>query len=140
MNKVVLIGRLTKDLELKQNGEVSVIKFTLAVNRKFVKQGEERQADFINCVAFNKTAITMTNFLEKGRQIAVEGRIQTGSYKNKEGATVYTTEVIVDSFYFADSKKTQAESDFTVPDLDDVRAIDENGFYPVDDGKDELPF
>ena len=137
MNKVVLLGRLCKDLELKQNGEMSVTKFTLAVNRKFVKQGEERQADFINCTAFNKTATTMVNFLEKGRQIGVEGRIQTGSYKNKEGVMVYTTEVIVDSFYFADGKKSEGE--YIPPNVDDVRARDENGFYPVEDG-DELPF
>lgn len=138
MNKVVLLGRICKDLELKQVGEMSVTKFTLAVNRRFVKQGEERQADFITCTAFGKTAITMVNFLEKGRQIGVEGRMQTGSYTNNEGVKVYTTEVIVDNFYFADGKKSQGESGYTPPGLDDVNAIDPNGFLPVDD--DELPF
>lgn len=140
MNKVVLLGRLTKNLELKQVGEMSVTKFTLAVNRRFVKQGEERQADFITCTAFNKTAVTMVNFLEKGRQIGVEGRMQTGSYTNNEGVKVYTTEVIVDNFYFADGKKSQGESEFNCPGVDDVKARDENGFYPLEDGKDELPF
>jgi single-strand DNA-binding protein len=137
MNKVILLGRLVRDLELKQAGEMSVTKFTLAVNRRFVKQGEERQADFINCTAFGKTATTMVNFLEKGRQIGVEGRIQTGSYKNSEGVTVYTTEVIVDNFYFADGKKSQGESEFKCPDFEDV---DENGFRPLKEGDDELPF
>ena len=136
MNKVILLGRICKDLELKQAGETSFTRFTLAVNRRFVKQGEERQADFISCVAFNKTATTMVNFLEKGRQIGVEGRIQTGSYP-KDGVTVYTTEVVVDGFYFADGKKSEGE--YIPPNLDDVRARDENGFYPVEDG-DELPF
>lgn len=135
MNKVMLLGRLVRDLELKQAGETEVTKFTLAVNRRFKKD----EADFISCTAFGKTATTMVNFLEKGRQIGVEGRIQTGSYKNNEGVMVYTTEVIVDGFYFADSKKSQGESEFICPGVDDVRPRDENGFYPVDDG-DELPF
>lgn len=133
MNKICLLGRLTKDLELKQAGEMSVTKFTLAVNRRF----KNDEADFINCTAFGKTATTMVNFLEKGRQIGVEGRIQTGSYKNNEGVMVYTTEVIVDGFYFADGKKSQGKSEFNCPGLDDV---DENGFRPLDEGKDELPF
>ncbi len=130
MNKCVILGRLVKDLELKKAGETSVVKFTLAVNRRFVKQGEERQADFINCVAFGKTAEIMEQYLGKGRQIAVEGRIQTGSYKNKEGVMVYTTEVMVESFNFADG---QAKGEAKVEDKSD-------GFYPVDEDPDELPF
>ena len=124
MNKVTILGRITKDLELKNAGETSVIKFNLAVNRRFVKQGEERQADFINCTAFGKTADTMCKFLSKGRQIAIEGRLQTGSYTNKEGVKVFTTDVIVDGFYFADSNKK-----------------DDDGFHcPTIDEVDELPF
>lgn len=98
----MLIGRITRDLELKGN-ETKVLGFGLAVNRKFKKDGEQ-EADFINCKAFGNTAEVMVNHLSKGRQIGIEGRIQCGSYE-KEGQKIYTTEVIVDSFYFADSKK-----------------------------------
>jgi single-strand DNA-binding protein len=133
LNKVILLGRIVRDLELKQAGEIEVTKFTLAVNRRFVKQGEERQADFINCTAFGKTATTMVNFLEKGRQIGIEGRIQTGSYKNNEGVMVYTTEVIVDQFYFADGKKSQEESEVIIPDWDDIKPMNH-------ESRDELPY
>lgn len=106
MNLVALLGRTTKDIELRysQSG-MAVAKFTLAVNREYVKQGEERQADFISCVAFNKTAETLANYVSKGRQIAIRGKIQTGSYVKDDGTKVYTTDIIVDSFYFADSKQ-----------------------------------
>ncbi len=105
MNKVILIGRLTKDPELKEckNG-ISACSFTLAVNRRFVKEGEERQADFIFCKAFGKTAEFCNNYYKKGQQVAISGRIQTGSYE-KEGQKVFTTDVIVEEAYFADSKK-----------------------------------
>jgi single-strand DNA-binding protein len=125
LNKIILLGRICKDLELKKTGETSVIKFTLAVNRKFNKQGEEKQADFISCVAFGKTAEIMEQYLGKGRQIAIEGRIQTGSYKNKEGVMVYTTDVIVESFNFADGQKKEDAND---------------GFKAIDENDDELPF
>jgi single-strand DNA-binding protein len=132
MNKIMLLGRICKDLELKQNGETSVVKFTLAVNRRGSKESQQ-QADFISCVAFNKTAITMCNFLEKGRQIGLEGRLQTGDYINREGVKVYTTEVIVDCFYFADSKKSQGEPEVNIPSWDDIPAFG-------DGSKDDLPF
>ena len=104
MNKVMLIGRLTRDVEMKttQSG-TSVAKFGLAVSRKLAKDGEQ-QADFINIVAWNKTAEFCEKYFRKGQQVAVCGRIQTGSY-DKEGVKIYTTDVISEDVYFADSKK-----------------------------------
>ena len=105
MNKLCLLGRLTKDVELRysQSG-ATFCSFTMAVARQFKKDGQP-DCDFITCKSFGKTAEFMAKYLSKGRQIAVEGRIQTGSYDNKEGQKVYTTDVMVDSVYFADSKK-----------------------------------
>lgn len=99
------MGRITKDLELKyaQSG-TAILGFTLAVNRKFNKEGEEKQTDFIMCKAFGKTAENISNYFGKGRLILVEGRIQTGSY-DKDGAKVYTTDIIVEAFDFTGEKK-----------------------------------
>lgn len=101
MNQVVLIGRLTKDPELSYtpNNQTAVCHFTLAVDRP-VGQGKERQADFIRITVFGRQAENCDRFLQKGRQAAVLGRIQTGSYKNREGVTVYTTDVIADRVEF----------------------------------------
>lgn len=128
MNKVILQGRITKDLELRQSQSgTAVLGFTLAVNRKFVKEGEERQADFIMCKAFGKTAENINNYFGKGRLILIEGRIQTGSYEKEDGTKVYTTDVIVDGFDFTGEKKDgtvqgqqtfeqlQAEADDSLP-------------------------
>ena len=98
MNKVILIGRLTKDIELKktQNGN-SVTSFTVAVNRIFQSQDPNQPtADFINCVAWNRTAELMNQYVGKGSQVAVDGRIQTRNYENQEGRRIYVTEVVVD--------------------------------------------
>ena len=103
MNKIMLMGRLTKDIEVNTTGKTSYCKFTLAVNRKFKKEGQA-DVDFINCTAFGNTAEVMGKYLGKGRQIAVTGRIQTGSYE-KDGQKVYTTDVMLEEFHFADSKK-----------------------------------
>lgn len=102
MNKAILIGRLTKDPETRQ-GETTVSKFTLAVNRAYAKTSPS--TDFISCVAFGKTAEFIDKYIKQGTKIAVEGHIQTGSYTNKEGAKVYTTDVVIDSVEFAESKK-----------------------------------
>jgi single-strand DNA-binding protein len=118
LNKVILLGRICKDLELKQAGATNVVKFNLAVNRKFTKQGEEKQTDFISCVAFRKTAETIVNYLSKGRQIVVEGRIQTGNYE-KDGQRIYTTDVIVESFNFADGKQNKKSDEFFDSNTDD---------------------
>lgn len=104
MNNVVLIGRLTKDPELKysQAGK-AYCRFTVAINREFNRE----EADFINCLAFGKTAETIAEWLGKGRRIALQGRIQTGSYQNSNGDTIYTTEVVADRFEFVDSARSE---------------------------------
>lgn len=107
INNVVLNGRLTKDPDLKytSNG-TAVASFTVAVNRDFTNQSGEREADFINCVAWRKTAETIANFTKKGALIGVVGRIQTRHYDNDEGKRVYVTEIVVDKFNFLESKNT----------------------------------
>jgi single-strand DNA-binding protein len=131
MNKIILIGRLTKDVDVKNTGDTTVAKYSLAVNRSFKKEGQP-DADFINCVAFGKSAEFAEKFFQKGQQVAVVGRIQTGSYKNKEGVTVYTTDVVVEEQHFADSKK-DGKTGSTAPS---------GGKAPsaVDDSEDDLPF
>ncbi|MBQ1535084.1 MAG: single-stranded DNA-binding protein [Ruminococcus sp.] len=110
LNYVALLGRITKDLELKstQSG-TSVLQFTVAVDRDFVKQGEERQADFINCVAFKQTAEFISKFFSKGRMIAVEGRLQTRSYDDKNGTKHNVTEVIINKASFTGEKVEQRQ-------------------------------
>ena len=103
MNKVLLLGRLCKDTEVKGDGDKKVARYTLAVDRKYSK-GEEKQADFINCVCFGKSAEFAEKYLKKGTKISLCGRIQTGSYTNKDGQKVYTTDVIVEEQEFAESK------------------------------------
>ena len=106
MNKVIL-GRLTKDPETRytQSTNTQVTSFTLAVNRRFVKQGEERQADFINCVAWNKTAEFVSKYFKKGQQVGIIGRIQTRNYDDEQGIKHYVTEIIAEEVYFAGDKK-----------------------------------
>lgn len=114
MNKVILIGRLTKDIELKktQSG-ASVTSFTVAVNRAYQSQdANQPTADFINCVAWNRTAELMSQYIGKGSQIAVEGRIQTRNYDNQEGRRVYVTEVVVDRVQFLDSRQNRPASGY----------------------------
>ena len=105
INRVVLVGRLTKDPELRYtpNG-VAVATFTLAVNRIFANQNGEREADFISCQVWRKTAENVANYLRKGSLIGIEGRIQTRNYENQEGKRVYITEVIADSVQFLEPK------------------------------------
>lgn len=109
MNKVILLGRLTKNPEIKysQKGNMMVANFTLAVNRKYVKQVEERQTDFINIVAFSKLAEFVNQYLNIGLQICVSGRIQTSEWEDKNGQKRYTPEVIAEEIDFADSLKKQ---------------------------------
>ena len=105
MNKVFLVGRLTRDPELRySSSNLATMRCAIAVDRQFVREGEERGADFINIVAFGNRAETMSKYLTKGSQIAVDGRIQTGSYDGQDGKKVYTTDVIVENFQFLDSK------------------------------------
>lgn len=107
MNKVCLIGRLTKDPEIRytQSNNTAVTTFTLAVNRKFVKEGEENQADFIQIVAWSKTAEFCGKYFVKGQQVGIVGRIQTRNWDDEQGVKHYATEVIAEEAYFADSKK-----------------------------------
>ena len=107
MNKVQLLGRLTKDPEIRytQTNNTAVASFSLAVNRRFGKEGEERQADFINIVSWGKTAQFCEKYFKKGMQIALVGRIQTRTYDDTEGKKHYVTEVVAEEVFFADSKK-----------------------------------
>lgn len=123
MNKVFITGRLTKDVLLTQSGETAIARFTTAVDR--VKEG----ADFISCVAFGKTAETISKYMAKGSKIIAEGHIQTGSYE-KDGQKVYTTDVIVDRFEFGSYKAEDTSA-----------SVDGNGFMNIPEGIDEdLPF
>ena len=110
MNKVVLMGRLTKDPEVRYsqgNSSMAIARYTLAVDRRFKREGDEQTADFIGCVAFGKSAEFAEKYFHKGIKIAITGRIQTGSYTNKDGVKVYTTEVVVEDQEFAESKNAQ---------------------------------
>ena len=106
MNKVILMGRLVKNPEVRQdaNGAISMARYTLAVDRMRTKKDEDPGADFINCVAFGKSAEFAKNYLRKGTKLVIEGRIQTGSYVNKNGQKVYTTDVVTERQEFAESK------------------------------------
>lgn len=134
MNKVILLGRLTKDVELRttQNGK-SVTTFSIAVNRRFAKEGQT-QADFINCVAWGSQAEFITKYFNKGSMISVVGNIQNRSWDGQDGKKNYTTEIIVDEVYFAGGKKenaTQGENDaFIQEGFSEMAAPDES----------ELPF
>lgn len=104
MNKVILCGRLTRDPEVRYSSgenQTAVARYTLAVDRRFKRQGDEQTADFINCVVFGRGAEFAENYLHQGTKIIAEGRIQTGSYTNKDGQRVYTTDVVVENQEFA---------------------------------------
>ena len=107
MNKVILMGRLTRDPEIRytQTNNTVVASFSLAVNRRFVKQGEERQADFINIIAWSKLGEFCGKYFKKGQQVGVVGRIQTRTWDDDQGQKHYVTEVVAEEAYFADSKK-----------------------------------
>ena len=129
MNNVVLIGRTTKDIELRysQNGNMAIARFSLAVDR----MSKDKGTDFISCIAFGKTAELLEKYVPKGRKIAVQGHIQTGSYDAKDGHKVYTTDVIVDRMEFCESKQGNESK----PDTDDFVP---KAFVPTAD--ENLPF
>lgn len=139
MNSISLVGRLTRDPDVRySDGGTTIARFALAVDRKFKKEGEPT-ADFPNCVAFGKTAEFIEKYFRQGMRAGINGRIQTGSYTNKDGAKVYTTDVIVENCEFVESRASQERSGsnsgsgFGEPDDD--------GFMNVQDGIDEdLPF
>ena len=111
LNKAILIGRFTRDPELRSTPQgVSTCSFSLAVDRNFVRQGEERKADFINCVAWRTTAEFISKYFHKGNLVAVEGSIQTRSWDDQDGKKRYAPEVIVNQAYFVESNKDAQQS------------------------------
>ena len=117
LNRVILMGRITQDLELKQTPSgASVLAFNIAVDRGYVKQGEERQADFITCVAWNQRAEFINNYFSKGRMIAVEGSLRTRTYDDKNGSRHYVTEVYVDNTSFTgEPKQSGSQTTYSAP-------------------------
>lgn len=138
MNKVILMGRLCADPEVRcsQNeNQTAVARYRLAVDRRFKREGDQT-ADFIPCVAFGKVAQFAEYYLHRGTKIIITGRIQTGSYTNKDGQKIYTTDVVVEEQEFAESKGTSGGNAGTAP-----QAADPDGFMNIpDDIGEELPF
>ena len=138
MNKVILLGRLTKDVDVKytQTTNIMIASFSLAVNRRFIKQGEERQADFFNVTAFGKTGEFCSKYFSKGQQVAIIGRLQTRNWQDVQGQKHYATDIIAEECYFADSKKQSNDGDAKEPETELKNAGVE--FNAIDD--DSLPF
>ena len=142
MNSVQLVGRFTRDPEIKYtSGGSSVSRFSLAVDRRF-KAEDGPDADFINCVAFGKTAEFIEKYFHKGQRIGLNGRIQTGSYTNQEGKKVYTTDVVAENVEFVESKSNSSDSNTGGSDnTNDGFGQAGDGFMDIPDGIDEeLPF
>ena len=145
MNKVILMGRLTRDPEVRYSqGEnaLAIARYTLAVDRRFQKNTDQ-SADFISCVAFARSAEFAEKYLKQGMKICITGRIQTGSYTNKDGVKVYTTEVVVEDQEFAESKNASSGgSDFSGGNSRPTpSAASGDGFMSIPEGfDDELPF
>ena len=152
MNKAILMGRLTRDPGVRYSqGEspMAIARYTLAVDRRFNRNGDENTADFISCVAFGKAGEFAEKYFRKGTKIAVTGRIQTGSYTNKDGVKVYTTDVVVEEQEFAESKNSNGNSGavadngfggFGGGSAPSASAVGD-GFMNIPDGLDEeLPF
>ena len=146
MNKVILMGRLTRDAEIRYSqGERStaIARSSLAVDRRFRRDNEEPTADFINSVAFGRTAEFLERFGRKGTKFVLEGRIQTGSYTNKDGQRVYTTDVVAENVEFAESKNNSSTgNDFGgAPSAPSPSGAAGDGFMNIPEGIDEeLPF
>lgn len=153
INRVILVGRITKDPELKYTtSNIAVCRFTLAVNRTFSSGANgEKEADFIQCVVWRKQAENLAKFIKKGGLIGVEGRIQTGSYDDKEGNRRYTTDVVCDSVQFLEPKgqtgdsyreyNRQDDSSNSYPDVDNNNRNNRRESTPtIDVAEDDLPF
>ena len=145
MNKVILLGRLARDPETRYGGandSMAVCRYTLAVDKKF-KKGGEATADFINCISFGKIAEFAEKYFTKGLRVAVSGRIQTGSYTNRDGQKIYTTDVVVEEHEIAQSRSEASnhhESNLQ-PEISPYGEDKDNGFMNIPDGiDDELPF
>ena len=136
INNVVLVGRLTRDPELRFTGNGSAVAtFNLAVNRNFTNQSGEREADFVNCVIWRKPAETLANYAKKGTLIGVVGRIQTRNYENQQGQKVYVTEVVCDDFQLLEPKKDNQQQNNQSFHQDSMPGMDKRGF-----NKDSDPF
>lgn len=136
LNKVILIGRATRNPDIRysnnNNEACCIARLTLAVDRRFAKNGEQ-SADFINCVAFGKIGEFIEKYIHQGTKIAISGRIQTGSYTNKEGQKVYTTDIVIEECEFAESKKSEG--------TEQVDDTSDEGFMNVtEETKNNLPF
>lgn len=134
LNRVILMGRITQDLELKQTPSGNkVMSFDLAVERSYAKQGEERETDFITCVAWNQRAEFINNYFSKGRMIAIEGQLRTRTYDDKNGSRHYITEVYVDQVSFTGEKKDvqEQQSKSYVPAQGNTQIGDLDGFEEI---------
>lgn len=131
MNKVILLGRLTKEVELKQNDNYIVAVFSLAVDRKYVKQGEERKTDFFNVVAYGKNAEFVNKYFSKGQLVIVSGRMENRTWTDKDGNNRLSTEVICEESYFAEGKKNQNNEN---------TEMTATGDFNADSSDDDLPF
>ncbi len=142
MNKVILMGRLTRDPEVRYSQgsqPTAIARYTLAVDRRFKREGEST-ADFINCVAFGKSGEFVEKYFRQGMRVTVSGRIQTGSYTNRDGQKVYTTDVIIEEQEFAESKNDGVERGNSVV-TPPPAPVGSDGFMNIPDGIDEeLPF
>ncbi len=142
MNKVILMGRLTRDPEVRYSqGEqpIAVARYTLAVDRRFTRHDDPnaQTADFIGCIAFGKSGEFAEKYLHKGTKICVTGRIQTGSYTNKDGVKVYTTDVVVEEHEFAESRNASSGNE----GANNASQVDKDGFMNIpNDIDEELPF
>ena len=145
MNKVILMGRLTRDPEVRYSqGEqaTAIARYTIAVDRRGRRDGDQQTADFIGCVAFGRLGEFAEKYLRKGTKVAIVGRIQTGSYTKADGSKVYTTDVVVEECEFAESKNSGGDnSGFTPSDRPSPSSAAGDGFMNIPDGIDEeLPF
>ena len=142
MNKVILMGRLTRDPEVRYSqGEnaTAVARFTLAVDRRFRR--DDASTDFIGCVAFGRNAEFIEKYFRQGTKALITGRIQTGSYTNRDGQKVYTTDVVVEDQEFAESKNSQGDAGFQSTSRPQPSSAMGDGFMNIPDGIDEeLPF
>ena len=144
MNKVILIGRLTRDPEVRytQANNAMVASFSLAVNRRFVREGDTQTADFLNCVAWSKTGEFISKYFKKGQQVGVVGRIQTRSWDDAQGQKHYATDIVVEEAYFADSRRDNGsmgnDNPFCSEDFGGGNTSDTSDFE-VSSG-DDLPF
>ncbi len=149
MNKVILMGRLTRDPEVRYSqgdNPLAIARYTIAVDRRYSRNSgqDDATADFINCVAFGRNGEFAEKYLKKGTKICLEGRIQTGSYTNKDGQKVYTTEVVAENQEFAESKGAQGSGNVGFSSGNDAAPFSQgagDGFMNIPDGiEEELPF